>query len=449
MEPVTFGLHTAEVKKWITQKEANAVKAFFNVRPNEPLSEQTQFYPNGITKIWIEEIGGQKPRFYIHMIVNFSRLLGISNYAIMPFSTANIRKATTAVNKVLKLLPLSPENAMFTDWTVERLDSAFDIQEENTELFMSLLNRSVDLHDGRKKCSRVEIRDEESHSMRFACNAFAYNIYVKLIEVIGKGKSLSEQELNEVRHLLRVERQNHPDAVKKLLPSRSVKDLADAKVRDNILRTMIDEIKLFFGTGDFFSWRGIQENYSAHSAEISTIKEAMMKITANSLEAEYDAYKQVSDTFERLKIAPVGIPRGLGITSIKGLYNRLTEAYTRPADKRQYNSFPVPHKGVDGRYRATVTLYWTNETQRLSIAGRTLEDYEMKVSYKLREVCLINRFSMKVNPEAYEKSLDSLRRFQKVAKSNEVKQEISIFLKPFILQLEKDKNSLTKQEETL
>lgn len=137
MEPVVFGLHTAETKAWITQREANAVKAFFNVKPDEPLSEQTQFYQRGITKIWVEEVGGQKPRFYIHMIVNFSRLLGASNYAIMPFSTVNIRKATTAVNKVLKLLPLSPENAMFTDWTVERLDTAFDIQEEHTESFFS------------------------------------------------------------------------------------------------------------------------------------------------------------------------------------------------------------------------------------------------------------------------------------------------------------------------
>lgn len=97
--------------------------------------------------------------------------------------------------------------------------------------------------------------------MRFACHAFAYNVYVKQIEVINKGKALSEQELNEICHLLRVERQNYPDAVKKLLPNRSMKDLADTKVHDNILQTMLDGAKLFWGEGDFFSWRGIQENY--------------------------------------------------------------------------------------------------------------------------------------------------------------------------------------------
>lgn len=282
--------------------------------------------------------------------------------------------------------------------------------------------------------------------MRFACNAFAYNVYVKLIEVIGKGKSLSEQELNEVRHLLRVERQNHPDAIKKLLPNRSVKDLSDAKVRDNILRTMLDEVSLFWGTGDFLSWRGIRENYADHSKEISTIKEAMIKITASSLEAEYDTYKQVSDTFERLKIAPVGIPRGLGVLSLQGLYNRLIEAYPRPADRRQYNSFPIPHKGADGRYRATVTLYWANqEKQKVSVAGRTVEDYETKVSRKLRDVYLTNRGFKSVNPDALDKSFDSILRFRKMAKTKEVKAEIDDFVETF--SFEREEYQSTNQEE--
>lgn len=62
-----------------------------------------------------------------------------------------------------------------------------------------------------------------------------------------------------------------------------------------------------------------------HSKEISTIKETMAKITANSLEAKYDTYKQVSEAFEQLKIAPV----------VLCLYNRLIETYARPAERRQ------------------------------------------------------------------------------------------------------------------
>jgi len=432
MEPVVFGLHTAEVKRWITHKEANAVKAFFGVKPDEPLLEQSQFYTKGLTKIGIKEVEGKKPRFYIHAKINFARATGYGDYRIMPCTTVNIRKAITAFNKVLRLLPLSPENAVFADWTVERLDSAFDVRVENTELFMSRLNRSVNLHNRRKKCRRVEIKDDESHSMRFKCNSFAYNIYIKLIEAISKGKSLSEKDKDEIRFLIRAERQNYRDAVKKLLPSRSIKDLLNKNTHDNILKTMIDEIEIFFGRGDYYSWKGICKNYIDHGEEIGIIKEPMVKITKSSLESEYDTYEQVSDIFERLKIAPVGIPKDLGISFMQGLYNRLTEAYPRPKDKRQYNNFPVPHMGADGRYRATVTLYWSKrEKQKLSIAGKTLADYEMKVSRKLREVCLINRFSKRTNPEAYDKSFDSIVRFQKTVKTKEVKQEIDSFIKAF------------------
>lgn len=450
MEPVVFGLHTAEVKKWITQREVHAVKGFFGVKPDEPLPEQSQFYPDGITAIWIKEISGQKPRFYLHLKINFSRLLGVGNYIIMPYSTANIRKAITNVNKVLKLLPLSPENAEFTGWMMERADIAFDILEPQKRLMIWLLNQSLNLSNRRKQCERIEIRGkpfEESiyQSVRFGNSSFVYNVYDKEQEVSDKGKNLTETEHSEIHNLIRVERQNHPDAIKKLMPSRSVKDLADAKVRDNILRTMLDETKMFWGVGDYFSWRGIQENYSDHSEKISTIREAMIKVTANSLEAEYDTYKQVSDTFERLKIAPVGIPRGLGITSMQGLHNRLIAAYPRPADKRQYNSFPIPHKGADGRYRAVITLYWARGKKQLSIADRTLEGYEAKVFEKLKKVYLFNRIDNAKHPAAYAQSADSILRFWKTIKTKKVKQEVDNFLVTF--SLKDGKNGQIKQEE--
>ncbi|MCI9022791.1 MAG: hypothetical protein HFH32_19230 [Eubacterium sp.] len=138
-----FGLHTAEFKKWISRKEANSIKAYFNLNPDEKLTGSTYFYQDGITKLWIEEVKGKKPRYYLHMIINFSRVLGISNYKAMPYTLGNVKKVFTAMNKVLKALPLSGNNAVFPDWTRERLDSVFDIYEEHTELQMQLLNQSV------------------------------------------------------------------------------------------------------------------------------------------------------------------------------------------------------------------------------------------------------------------------------------------------------------------
>ncbi len=168
----------------------------------------------------------------------------------------------------------------------------------------------------------------------------------------------------------------------------------------------------------------------------------MVKITANTLEAEYSTYKEVSATFERLQIAPVGIPKEHGVVSVMGLYNRLIEAYPRPADKRQYNSFPTPHKGADGRYRAVITLYATYGKKRLSIADGTLEGYETKVFQKLKEVYLFNRIDNANHPAEYARSADSILRFSKTIKTKKLKLEVDTFLKSFAL---KDgKNGLNK-----
>lgn len=141
MGQVAFGLHTGQMKKWISEKEANSVKSFFGLKPSEPLEDEMSFYPRGITKLWIEEVRGKtKPRFYLHVKVNFARVLSISDFAVMPFTTANMRKIITAVTDILKKL-LSNGNEQFSEWTVERLDTAFDVYEEHTALLMQLLRK--------------------------------------------------------------------------------------------------------------------------------------------------------------------------------------------------------------------------------------------------------------------------------------------------------------------
>ena len=456
MERVVFGLHTGAAKKWVTEKEANSIKSFFGLKPSEPLEDEMSLYSQGITKLWIEEVRGKvKPRFYVHVKVNFARILGISNLTIMPLTASNMRKAIAAVTAILKKL-LSNGNEQFSDWTVERLDSAFDVYEEHTALLMQLLNFSLDLSSSRKKCRLIPIpgkqpEDTIFQSMRFGNDSYIYNIYVKLTQLLNEGKALTDAELAEVQQLLRVERQNHENALKKLLPNGKVGDLATAKVRESILKTMIDDIQLFFGTGDFYSWKGIKEQFSDRTTEVTPIISAMKRITANSLDNERAAYtKDVAEIFSKLGIAPAGIQKQLArqysVDYMDGLYTRIISQYPRPADKRQYNSFPIPHKGADGRYRATVTLYWANrEKQKLSVAGRTIEEYEMKVSRHLRDVYLINRRFKSGNTDALDKSFASILRFRKMAKTKEVKTELDEILETF--SFEREEYQLTKQED--
>lgn len=436
-----FGLHTAEFKRWISRKEANSIKAYFNLNPDEKLTGSTYFYQYGVTKIWLEEIKGKKPRYYLHMIVNFSRVLGISNYRAMPYTLRNVKKVFTAMNKVLKALPLSGNNAVFPDWTRERFDSVFDIYEEHTELQMQLLNQSVNLSDRKKRCNRIPIQGKtaqelECQSMRFGNNSFTYNIYRKIEEIQDKGKSITEEEKAEVQHLLRIERQNHKDAFKELV--KTAGDLANANVHDGILRTMIDEIGLFFGKGDFYSWKKIIEvYYPKHKEDIDTIKKIMMQVTLSSLEAvqEQEVYtKEVSDIFASLELSPVGIKQQCGVDFIQGVYSRIVKEYPRPPDKRQYNPFPIPHQTGDGRFKATITLYDANSGRKqVQVAGKTVEDYENKVFCKLVSTYIANRAYLESDDSAQKdlalKSADSIVRFCKVVKTTAVKQGTEKFIK--------------------
>lgn len=263
MEQVVFGIHTATAKHLITQKESNAVKKFFGVDIDKPLEDETHFYERGVTKIWIQEISNKRGiRYYLYMQINFTRILGIGTHRIMPYSIANMKKAIKAVNRILKLLPLLDKNNKFQDWTVERPDTAFDIYTEPAPLLMQLLNDSLDLSNIRKKCERIPIPNKtpeqlKSESMRFGNDSYVYNAYVKLTEVFEKaeknGRTVTQEEIEEVRYILRIERQNHANAVKKLLPHKTVGDLTDDRVRAAILKVMIDEVALFFGKGDFYS----------------------------------------------------------------------------------------------------------------------------------------------------------------------------------------------------
>lgn len=445
MRYIVFGLHTAQMKKWITQKEANAVKAFFGLRPDEVLAPDMTFYQKGLTKIWIEEISGKsKKRYYIHVIVNFARLLQISNYCVMPYTTANMKKVISAVNKILKNLSLLNGNDKFSDWTVERFDSAFDMKVESPELFMWLLNYSVVLTDKKKKCELCDIKDADPEkvvyqSVRFENDSYTYNIYVKLTELLGQGVKLTEKELQEVQNLVRVERQNRVDAVKKLLPNRKVGDLASERVRENILKVMLDEMKMFFGEGDFYSWKRLEEKYCPdYQEDVENIKDAMKQITDNSLMKVPSVYtKEVAEIFERLGIAPAGIRKEAvefyHIYEMEGIYHRIIAEYPRPRDRRQYNKFPVPKPTKDGRVKADITLYQVDDKRRpLSIAGRSVEEYERKVFKKIGIAYVLNgRFLQSDDAEVQktiQKSRDSILRFYEVIQTKAVKEKVAKFI---------------------
>ena len=443
MGQVIFGLHTMEAKRWISKKEASTIKSFFGLNPNDILNNETYFFQDGIVRLWIEEVAGKSSRrYYLHAIVNFSRVLGLSNYLIMPYDTANVSKAVKSISAILKKIGLRNGNEQFQKWTVVRLDSAFDIHERYAELLMHLLNWSVNLSDVKRKCTFQGPRDKQiddtSVSLRFGNASFVYNVYRKEAELGSKGKNLSSEERAELADLVRVERQNHNSALKKLLPNKEVQDLSNPKVRDVLIKTMIEDIHTFFGEGDYYSYAALMEKYRGHLEDIKGILKSIIQITEHSLMDMPDIYtKEVEDVCRNLGVSPVGIQKFYAdwfeVDRLDGLYNRIVAQYPPPQQKRQYNVFPVPHKTADGRYKATITIYPTVGVRRqLSVAGKTLEEYEEKVFIKLYYASLNCQFfansAILEEREAAEKALDSIRRFRKVVKTQQVQKRIDDYI---------------------
>lgn len=420
MEQVVFGIHTGTFKHVISQKESNAIKGFFNCGTNEPLEDETFFYDKGITQIGIQEIPGKdKIRYYLYMRINFSRTLGIGNHKIMPYTIPTIKRSFKVINKFLRLLPLTDKNNLFSEWKEERIDPAFDIYEPHTTLLMQFLNQSVNLDNQKKKCERIPIQGKTAEqliyeSMRFGNHSYVYNIYNKLLEVFDKAKKIDRivtpEELKEVRGILRIERQSHISGIKKLCPTQKAGDLLKADVRNNILQTMIEEIAIFFGKEDYYSSSKISKALPGVKADINKI---------SSIEIKKDDVEKY------------------GIDFMQGIYSRIIAEFPRPPDKRRYGSFPSPCRTGDGRFKATIILYNANSGRKqISVAGRTIEQYEEKVSQKLKETYLLNRLYLKSDdPDKQDmilKSADYIRRFHKAAMTKTVKQDVEEFIESVI-----------------
>ena len=444
MQDVMFGLHTGEMHRWISSREAVAIRDYFGLGPDANLEGEMAFYANGITKLWIDEVPGKsKPRNYLHLRVNFSRAIGGSNYLVMPYTVANARKAIKGISLILKKIGLINGNEDFGDWTVSRLDSALDFQDANADLTMRLLKLSVDLHDTRKKCNLI-LPQEMSikfDSLRFGNQSYQFNIYRKIVELTNKGKTIDAITAADIENLLRVERQNHESALKRLLPSMKVKDLTEPTVREKILKVMTDDLHGFFGEGDFYSYSNLIETFKDFKDDLQTVLATMKHYSTHSLMESGVIYSpEIESIFRKLKISPVGIRRqdseSYKIGTIQGLYNRVIAQYPPPPEKRCYHSFPIPHATADGRVKATITFYQARAGARqLSIAGRTIEDYERKVFHRLSDIYLRNRTCLR-SKDANErkmvlKSLDSIIRFREVVCTAKIKDEIDNFVTAF------------------
>lgn len=342
---------------------------------------------------------------------------------------------------MLKKLRLQNENADFGEWKWERFDSGFDIEVAYPELYMSLLDKSLDVNIHKRKCKRkpfTATNPNVCESIRFGNASYVYNVYIKLADLINKGITITPEILQEVQNIVRVERQNHPSAIKQLLPDGFVKDLASVRVMDEILKVMTTDIEEFWGKGTYYSSNEIKAKFS-NVPEVCQLIPIMAAFTKQSLEKEYVLYTaDVKKIFEKYEIMPAGILKEdvaqYQISEMEGLYDMVTTSYP-VKKKRVYHVFPVGHWARDGRFKAGITVHKVNETRKLplTIWGHTEKEYEEKVLQELINVYATNvKYHCTNNksiPDLMEKSADDILRFYQVVESKDVKAKVREYIK--------------------
>lgn len=449
MNQVIYGLHTGEAKKQISYREAKGIEMIFGTSFSDENHACSQFFKEGISKFWIEEvISKQYKKYILHLRVNLARASGIGDYCLMPYTIPNVKKTRRVISKVLKQLKLNDKNADFGEWKVERLDTAVDVEVAFPDMYMTLLDKSLDVNAYKRKCKRVYFtptNPDVCESIRFGNDSYTYNVYIKLADLINKGITITPEILQEVKNIVRIERQNKQSALKQLLKERQIKDLESVSVRDAILKTLIEDVEAFWGKGNYYSAHEVKAEFGGVSDVIQLIP-AMVKFTENSLETEYAIYSpEIKQQFKDYGIMPVGICREDAhkhqIHKIEGPYNMVTNIYAIP-DKRTYNVFPIPHLCSDGRYKAGITFHMVNDTRKqpVSIAKSELDAYEETVLRELKRAYVTNikhHCSVAPIPELKDKSADDILRFYQVVQTKSVKEDAKSFIKTMNLKKNK------------
>ena len=270
----TYGIHTGEFSRRISKREIRSIKMNLGVPLNEKLVGYQRLLNEGITELSIKECHNpQKPfntRYYLVTRVNFAMVLSIGRVQIMPYKTSLLNEAVKKISRLMKGIGVEDKNSSFQSWTIERLDIAIEIKENNfPNDLMEIMNETVNPEAAKhkrfiKKEIKVNGKSEDvvkRESMLLGNNSAHWNIYVKEDELREKtekkhvdGTPLSNDEEDEIlsmHGIIRFERQNlTKSAIRSLLGKTKVEALLLSEVRNKILTTMISEIQVMFQSTD-------------------------------------------------------------------------------------------------------------------------------------------------------------------------------------------------------
>ena len=429
--------HTMVIHNKISPTEARCLCSLYgkSLSKNVELSG-TDIKIAGINQINI--VGTKIPTsgnwtYDVKIQVNLGRLIKQTKVAMLVLNKRNVTVIIKRLNEIFtKTFAFKPKHCDSAEWFMERIDCGIDLKlgtddEEVLKAVIKALHSSFDSNNSRgvqyskyKGWNAPEVQYEsvtlETAGYENGNPLYRYNIYYKLLQLVKYAKkhglTLTQEEIDEIRNVIRIEKQID-DVSKVFNCSNKLGTLLEEDATEKVMNSIIKEMKLFFGTGDYLTYKeGIKRIYS--SKYDLKMKNAMGAVYAYSDSFGYSAlldeveqiikanggtdadvsnkYKEIAKIRQKIESLSISVSPVQGVASMKGVSTLLDEelrARAKPRKKHKFSEIK-PIKEVSGgiRYMCKPTIYSeTGEFKRTTIAssiGGTREECEVKVFEKIR-----------------------------------------------------------------
>lgn len=413
--------------------------------------------------------------------VNVGRLIKQTKVAMLVLNKRNVNAIIKRLDAIFtNTFAFKQKHCNSAEWYIERIDCGIDLKlgtDDETVLkaIIKALHDSFDSSNYRgvqyskyKGWDAPEVQYEsitlETEGYQNGNPLYKYNIYYKLLQLMKyaeeHGYTLSQEEIDEIKDVIRIEKQI--DDVSKVFGcSSKLGTLLNEDVTEKVMNSIIKEMKLFFGTGDYLTYEeGLARIYATkydldtqnlmgavyayvdshgYSALLEFV-EQQIKASGGSDADVSNKHKEIAKIRMQIEALGISVAPVQNVASMKGISTLLDEelkAREKPRKKHKFseiNPTKEPSGGI--RYMCKPTIYSEmGEFKRTTIAssvGGTREECEVKVYEKIRSNLNTRYQSFLGQPEEQikccEDAVYDYKRFRTIVQSKKVRKDIDLML---------------------
>lgn len=495
--------HTMVIHKKVSPSEARYLCSLYgkSLSKNVELSG-TEIKIAGINQINIS--GSKIPAsgnwtYEINIQVNVGRLIKKTKVAMLVLNKKNVEAIIKRLNEIFtKTFAFKQRHCDSAEWHIRRIDCGIDLKlgtddEEVLKAYIKALHTSFDSNNSRgvqyshyKGWDAPEVQYEsvtlQTAGYENGNPLYKYNIYYKLLQLVKytqkHGITLTQEEIDEIKDVIRIEKQID-DVSTVFNCSNKLGTLLNEDVTEKVMNSIITEMKLFFGIGDYLTYEEGLARIYASKYDLNTQNfmgavyayvdshsySALLEFTEQQIKASggTDAevkskHKEIAKARKKLEVLGISVAPVHDMASMKGISTLLDEELTaraKPHKKHKFSEInPIEEPSGGVRYMCKPTIYSSaGKYQRTTIAssvGGTREECEIKVLEKIRSN-LNTRFKSFAGQPAEqikccEDAVYDYERFKTIVKSKMVKKSICEMLEKISVRIKEKERVLWDSE---